>query len=341
MTESMDRLLNDLKRSKNIETINHLIELGVLDMDTLIKSMMEKDDLDLYCLASAIKDVPLGKIIKAMIDYPVTDENTKKKKWDYLTEVFETIPNDYNGEILKVFIVDAKEGGYSKTLLPLFLHDYSKYEKSIDVIIDSQDLTLIYYSLRGSKYQDERLMSAFIQYANNTTGCGERLFDAIINADVKYTSVLVMRMASLFDESFLRILLAPKCLEKIEASLELESNNLTYLKFLNDFLDREITQLENSQKPICYLQKPTEYHRDYFCYQCQMEGPELPSQILENAKSIMKKLAEIPNFIVSLDETDRFQYLVGLYQRKDFETIRDNRELFKELFEETQGMGRK
>ena len=121
----------------------------------------------------------------------------------------------------------------------------------------------------------------------------------------------------------------------------MESNNFTYLKFLNDFLDREITQLENSQDPICYLQKPTGYHRDYFCYQCQMEGPNLPSQILQNAKNIMKELAEVPDFIASLDETDRFQYLISLYQRKDFEAIRNNRELFKELFEETQGMSRK
>ena len=340
MTDSMTKLIDDLKEGKGINTINSLIELGVLNMDTFIGSVLEKADLDCYYHACAIKNVPVNQFIKKIIHYPVTDENMQKKKWNYLAEVFETIPNDLNGEILKAFITDTPDGEYSQTLLSLLSHGYSKYKKDIDVIIGTEDPILIEYSLAGSHYQDERLMSAFIQYGNSTIKYAVKLSDVIIKADTKYTSTLVMRMASLFDEAFLRILLAPKSLNKIEASLEMESNNFTYLKFLNDFLDREITQIKNLQDPINYLKKPTKYHNKYFEYLSHI-NQELLSEILKDANKIMKKLAEVPGFIATLDENDRFQYLVSLYQKNDFETIRNNRELFKELFEETQGLSRK
>ena len=45
--------------------------------------------------------------------------------------------------------------------------------------------------------------------------------------------------------------------------------------------------------------------------------------------------------ISTLTDEEKLNYLIKLYQKNDFETIRNNRELFKELFEETQGLSRK
>ena len=233
----------------------------------------------------------------------------------------------------------AQEGGYPKKLLPSLLLEYSKCKNKIDVIIGTKEPIFIAQVLKGSKYRDEQLMNALIQYAKNTIDCGGELFMALLNSHEKYTSRLVMCMASLFDEVFLRIFLVPECLEKIKVSLMFESNNSSYLKFLYDFLNMEMENIYYSKYNCTHLKEISYYHDYYFDKSISEKGlalyeKEFLKLVSDNGKSIIKIIEKCPGFIASLNEEEKFQFLMTLYQRSDFKEISANREAFSTLFQD-------
>ena len=338
MTDSMIKLISDLKEGKGEQKIQDLINLGILDMDLLKRCIIEEDDLDLYYrFALNIENSPIDELAEKLLAYPATGENAIKK-WDYLEKVFKKSSINLSAKILEAFIVAAQEGGYPKKLLPSLLLEYSKCKNKIDVIIGTKEPIFIAQVLKGSKYRDEQLMNALIQYANNTIDCGGELFMALLNSHEKYTSRLVMCMASLFDEMFLKIFLVPECLEKIKSSLMLESNNSSYLKFLYDFLNMEMENIYYSKYNCTHLKEISYYHDYYFDKSMSGKGlalyeKEFLKLVSASGKSIIEIIEKCPGFIASLNEEEKFQFLMTLYQRRDFKAISTNREAFSPLFQ--------
>lgn len=324
MKDSTKKLITGLKDKEGVKIVNDLVQLGVLDMNTFLKGLFEENDKDLYRAACKIENFPLSNLVRGLISKE-TDKEWTEYKWVCLMELIEMVPDDLKKEILDAFIKNAKTEGDSKKLLSELVFYFPDSEELIDTIIGTQDPIIIFHALENLKYSNGRLVDGFIQYANNECVL-EDFFKVIAYSDIKYTARLIMCAGELsFD---------PKCLRRVRDSLDLETNNSIYLKFLFFYLNRE---LENAYRydpekildRIIWIQYSVRVKKD------------LLKEILDIGRDIMKTIGQYPSFIASLNEEERFEHLKRLYSAGDFETIRNNRELFGEMFEENRNMGRK
>lgn len=321
MKDSTKKLIIDLKEKREVKIVNDLIKLGVLDMNVFFKGIFEENDKNLYREACRIENFPLHNLVRGLI----FRETDKEYKWACLMELIEMVPDDLKKEILNAFIENAKTNGDSKKLLAQLVVYFPDNEELINTIVDTQDPIIIFHALENLKFSNERLVEGFIQYANNKCVL-EDFFKVIAYSDIKYTARLIMCAGGLS--------LDPKCLRRVRDSLDLETNNSIYLKFLFFYLNRE---LENAYRyapekildKIIWIQYSVRFKKD------------LLKEILDIGRDIMKTIGQYPSFIASLNEEERFEHLKRLYSAGDFETIRNNRELFGEMFEENRNRGRK
>ncbi len=79
MTNSMTKLISDLKERKGEQKICDLINLGILDMELLKSCIIEEDDLELYYrFILNIENPPMDELVEKLLAYPAIGENAIK-----------------------------------------------------------------------------------------------------------------------------------------------------------------------------------------------------------------------------------------------------------------------
>ena len=108
----------------------------------------------------------------------------------------------------------------------------------------------------------------------------------------------------------------------------------------------EMENIYYSKYNCTHLKEISYYHDYYFDKSISEKGlvlyeKEFLKLVSDNGKSIIKIIEKCPGFIASLNEEEKFQFLMTLYQRSDFKEISANREVFSTLFQDEEKITRK
>lgn len=333
MTNSMKNLLKDCEQSSSAVKANKLISLNVIDVNAFIDALVENKNPKLFYIAAKdIKNIPIFTLVNALVEMPLSDFD-EKYRWKNLSRIALEIKNAPFNEIADIIIEKSYYCPNATYQLLCFLPKYQDRKKIVFAIANNGDYYVIDEALEILNYNDEDLINSLLNFKEDSFELFDSLLKTIANCDLVYIPKIVMRMNQIFPNNYLLALLKPKTLDRIKESLgdEAIKNNSNYLKILFTCLSKEIPIIKESPDPYKYLGSISSYHHHLFS--TIYDGPV--NNIFNIADDIIMQISNNNTFITSLSEIERFEHLMGLCKDGNFSIIRNNLEVFQNLFQES------
>lgn len=331
MTNSMEKLLENFRA--NVSNINHLLSLGVIDMNEFVDSVIETKNRHLiHDVARNIKNVPVERLVDALVDL-FSSNSQKSGNWDYLLNIAIEVENAPFNKIVDILIQKSTVDEEAAIQLPKLLGTQYDQDKLINAIIASKSFYAMSTAQKILNYKNDVIISSLLKSNEQDNMLFRNLFNTIANGDSKYIPELVIHMKEVFPEKYLFILLHPNAIFKMEKSLDEEESksNSQYLNILYSFLKKALKQLEKNNHRYDYLRIISEHH-DYLFSPNHVSLEEW-NKIFVSCKNIINKIEVNSAFIQSLDEDKKFEHLMSLCERGIFEPITNNLEEFQSLFQ--------
>lgn len=333
MTNSMEKLLENFRA--NVSNINHLLSLGVIDMNEFIDSVIETKNRHLiHDVARNIKNVPVERLVDALVDL-FSSNSQKSGNWDYLLNIAIEVENAPFNKIVDILIQKSTVDEVAAIQLSELLGTKYDQDKLINAIVASKSFYAMSKAQKILNYKNDVIISSLLKFNERDNMLFRNLFNIIANGDSKYIPELVIHMKEVFPEKYLFILLHPNAIFKMEKSLDEEESksNSQYLNILYSFLKKALKQLEKNNQRYDYVRIISEHH-DYL-FSPNHVSLEDWNKIFVSCKNIIKKIEVNSEFIKSLDEDKKFEHLMRLCENGIYEPIIDNLNEFQSLFRST------
>lgn len=332
MENYVKKIIEQLSKD-NINLINFLISIGVIDLTKFIDEVIKSNNPETACLTAIyLENAPISKLVHGIVNMDIS-KNIEDRRWECLINITRNVSNAPLDEIIDILISKSKQYNKAAKVLRFLLPYSPEPNKIISAIIATQNAQIIMNALQYLNFDNESLINGILNCLEMENQNID-IYKLITQIDIRYISRIIMCIQKTTETQFLKILLLPECLLKIEQTLDLEiaSNNYEYLKFLVSYLESESNKIKNLPEVYEYLMFGTGYNKYYFGMYKAKNSVPIQKDILEIIKRIIKKIKNSRAYISSLEKDELYGFMIKAYNNGNLEVIIENKDVFKELF---------
>ena len=184
MNEYVENIV-EILRERNFDFVNKLIELNILDIDMLTKTIVETKDIKLYKdVVININKINCEEIIKLICN------SFNPKKFEYLLDIARNNVNICSNEIIQCFLDECNNFDELYELQDIYAND----KRIINSIIKkTKNLSYLLASLKLTDYKDEDLINTCIKCVK---GINVDSILLLINVNSKYSIKVLNAMVN-------------------------------------------------------------------------------------------------------------------------------------------------